>query len=973
MKYKNYSILESNISIQEHFVIKKDSNQSLADSIDPELMKTTADTRLLEDENTNKLNNDCSDIIKNVTSNGSASVFKPYLESLHKYYRDEDKINHQNCIIIWLACLFEDLKFVEHLIAKGINLSIQIDGHMANTPLRIACSNNHQDMIKLLMKHNADNINTNKMSLFNTLIFVIEYSKSEVFELLTENMVANDLKDQHGNTLLHLAVKKNDFKIIESALKCTKHKNAVNNEGKNVLTLYQEMYLSTNDYASEITKLLTKNGVIMAEKVESKFEKEVVYVNANDTIKLIDDSLLQAIKDQNIQYLSDFIKENDYLNIRDKKSKPLWHYIIEFAPIGVINLMLSKPNVDIDIVDANKVTALMLACEKRGLDVVQLLINHQANPNLKDGSVIKLKDFVKNHKLGCNSALHYAVKSIEIEKVEIILSRLKDINICNNEKHNALVTALKHFKEIPEVDTEKKQNMIAIIRVLIERGINIAYRDYESNDSVYYACQTKNLDVIECFTNSKFIASEKQINREYKIAMENAINHAASAGDLKIVKYLVDNGYDLNNRNPKGFTPLLIACQDGFVELVKYLISNGACVTARNHNLDGALHLAVSHCADINIVQLLLTTPIEINAKNIDGMTAIKIVDDKLFPNNLLQTMTNNPINVGVEGSVRNLMKENTKPKILDSKVREKLFSIASCLIYKGADLKDINTHSYGINFDHIQIKQTENISKIVKRRINSFKVDSNCEKVSVDRRNSCLYFYTPENSTILLHNLQTNQVNRVNLRTHIRSPRIIFVNNKNSHLHIYDSYYNRIFVFNTVNFNFVKQYGYGLLHKPNSIEIETNASEVYAAETDCIKVIDMIENQVTQIIDVHNVYRLKEHNGRLFTISRTRCTKERILASYDVRTKEVIKRKTINLYCINGFEVDANSNIFLIANEIDGKSLSKHLYIYDDDLNFCAKKSLDIVWVKEFIMFNRTIYTCSDEKLNYEIAFDYW
>ncbi|MBI5524915.1 MAG: ankyrin repeat domain-containing protein [Deltaproteobacteria bacterium] len=51
---------------------------------------------------------------------------------------------------------------------------------------------------------------------------------------------------------------------------------------------------------------------------------------------------------------------------------------------------------------------------------------------------------------------------------------------------------------------------------------------------------------------------------------------AAARGSLEIVKFLKDNGADVNFKGPLSFTPLMAAAEGGHAEVVKFLLSNGA-------------------------------------------------------------------------------------------------------------------------------------------------------------------------------------------------------------------------------------------------------------------------------------------------------------------------------------------------------------------------------------------------------------
>ncbi|KAI8980143.1 ankyrin repeat-containing domain protein, partial [Trametes punicea] len=55
-----------------------------------------------------------------------------------------------------------------------------------------------------------------------------------------------------------------------------------------------------------------------------------------------------------------------------------------------------------------------------------------------------------------------------------------------------------------------------------------------------------------------------------------------SAGSEDIVRYLIDQGADVNRGDSAGWTPLHIASSGGFEDVVKELLGAGADVNSRN-------------------------------------------------------------------------------------------------------------------------------------------------------------------------------------------------------------------------------------------------------------------------------------------------------------------------------------------------------------------------------------------------------
>lgn len=97
---------------------------------------------------------------------------------------------------------------------------------------------------------------------------------------------------------------------------------------------------------------------------------------------------------------------------------------------------------------------------------------------------------------------------------------------------------------------------------------------------------------------------------------ETALHHAVQKGLIDPVKHLVEEkGYDVDEIDSKGYTPLFCAVEKSDLEMIKYLIEKGADVNAYNKNGATALHIA----ADLEIVKLLVEKGAYLDVNDDDG------------------------------------------------------------------------------------------------------------------------------------------------------------------------------------------------------------------------------------------------------------------------------------------------------------------------------------------------------------------
>lgn len=97
---------------------------------------------------------------------------------------------------------------------------------------------------------------------------------------------------------------------------------------------------------------------------------------------------------------------------------------------------------------------------------------------------------------------------------------------------------------------------------------------------------------------------------------------ASAAGHLKIVKYLVSKGADVNSTTKSNSTALRAACFDGHLEIVKYLVENNADIEIANRHGHTCLMIAC-YKGHLSIAKYLINKGADLNRKSVKGNTAL--------------------------------------------------------------------------------------------------------------------------------------------------------------------------------------------------------------------------------------------------------------------------------------------------------------------------------------------------------------
>ncbi len=103
---------------------------------------------------------------------------------------------------------------------------------------------------------------------------------------------------------------------------------------------------------------------------------------------------------------------------------------------------------------------------------------------------------------------------------------------------------------------------------------------------------------------------------------ETALMRAAGNGHLEVVRCLVDKGAALNEKNKVGYTALMLAASSGHLDAVRYLVDKGAKLEEKNNDGDTVLMRAVSN-GHLEVVRYLTEKGAKLDEKDKDDNTVL--------------------------------------------------------------------------------------------------------------------------------------------------------------------------------------------------------------------------------------------------------------------------------------------------------------------------------------------------------------
>jgi ankyrin repeat protein len=278
--------------------------------------------------------------------------------------------------------------------------------------------------------------------------------------------------------------------------------------------------------------------------------------------------------------------------------------------LAVLDTLLKDPAA-VNVRDAEGATPLMYAAAVGSIDAMNRLLAAGADVNARNA-------------LG-SSALTWATK--DLAKVRLLLDHGADVNVTSIPGRTPLLVATMHN---PSAE---------VVKLLITRGADARAVDKLQATALHTAAVAADIDTLRVLLDAKVDVNARDA------ADFTPLMVAAANGSVGAVKLLLSRGARVNDASGAGeviihaparvkngmlalgsFTPLLLAAPVGSTELVKTLIDAGADVNAKDLRGMTPLMLAVAtDHYDLDKIRLLLHTGAHLDVMTPDGETALDL------------------------------------------------------------------------------------------------------------------------------------------------------------------------------------------------------------------------------------------------------------------------------------------------------------------------------------------------------------
>lgn len=447
------------------------------------------------------------------------------------------------------------------------NYDVNQKGKSGYAPLHLASKLGKIEIVELLIKYKA-RVNDLDAHGWSPLHYAVFNGHIEVVKILLDdkaNIEAKTLKgvqasgfvqgDFSSSTPLELAIAN---KQSNTAVYLIEKGADINIEAG---TFNYPLLHDTVAYRlPEVAKLLIKKGYDINRRANdtttalhlAAYEGRIKMLKL--LIELGADLNIQINEDSLLSYGKGFTPLHSALRNDTGWGGPPNKYQVEAAKV------LIQSGCDVNIKSSHDETALHFACMSQNIDVVKLLLKHKANVNDQDdeGRTALFYSFFDNS----NEDKDKNCRKL----IPILLNHKADPNIQDKVGNYAF-----HFGITSVLDNSSSETMIK----LLERGLDINAKNREGLQLIHFAVNRFNLKLLKYL-----IKNGSDINTVAKY-FENsgtplhfcAILHSESKKwekiCLEMAKILIDNKADPHIKNLKGKSPLELAKKKKMIDLLK--------------------------------------------------------------------------------------------------------------------------------------------------------------------------------------------------------------------------------------------------------------------------------------------------------------------------------------------------------------------------------------------------------------------
>lgn len=414
--------------------------------------------------------------------------------------------------------------------------------------------------LKLLVTQKGD-VNEKYMGGLLPLNHAINKGRAEIIQFLITSGAELNLKDATGNTPLITAVIKSDYRTVSLLLKSSVSANDKTAEGKSVL------FISYEKNRSDIFDILLGGGALSSEKFE----------NGNTLLHM-------SALGNRLSFINSLVKNKADLNTLNSESKTAIMLASEKGYSNAVRVLISG-GADVKIRDKAGETALY-KCIKTGGEggywCADYLVKGGAEINDRTASGTPL--------------LHEAAALEKFNIVNLFLKNGGDPNILN-QKNETLIMVLSKTGYSGVKDKPKSTQAAKLILELTSKGSDPDIADKYGRSPLDISCRIKNIIIVDALLKGG--ADVNGIDSSGNTALKKTamdyigdykISEKEKKSTVELIDLLIKNGADVNIKDKFGRTALSHILKEAnpknfqkVADLVPVLTARGASIDIKDN------------------------------------------------------------------------------------------------------------------------------------------------------------------------------------------------------------------------------------------------------------------------------------------------------------------------------------------------------------------------------------------------------
>ena len=500
--------------------------------------------------------------------------------------------NNEGSTALMLATLHREIKCIYVLLVNGADVEIEDD--RGENALMIAAQVGYIDGLQILLNAGAKINSKSHVRGHTALMQAAQWEETECLRILLKSGADIDLKSNKLVTALMYAAMYGNVECVKVLVSHGADVNARSISHSNAL-----MHAAAAGHSNCIQPLLSGGSEI----------------NGKDSDGLT--ALMEAARRGRTECLRILLANGADVNLKSNSSLTALVYaaicrntgcaellinqgnaLNHAAAAGLINfimLLLRGTGSKINAKDTNGITALMKAAHLGQTEYLQILLTNGANVNLKSNSSL--------------TALMYAAMGGNAGCVEILLNKGADINMKDEEGHTPLMVALK----------DERATCLPLLLSSVPEW-TIRYLNEQNSEGVTALMLATLHREIKCIYVLLINGADVEIKDDRG---ETVLMIAAQEGYTDGLQILLNAGAEVNNvSNKNGHTALMQAAQCGETGCLRILLRSGADINLRcNLSLTALMYAAME--GNAGCVELLLNQGADVNARSISDINVL--------------------------------------------------------------------------------------------------------------------------------------------------------------------------------------------------------------------------------------------------------------------------------------------------------------------------------------------------------------